>query len=235
MHVERMKRDYHAGRAEATVNRVLATLKHLARLAVQWGWMDRDIARRIRDVKLLKEPPGRVRYLSADEEKRLLVHLPAWLLPIALVALLSGMRLGEVIALREDDIDLDHRVVHVRKSKNGRARRIPMNDDLAFLFSWLLPRAVDGWLFVTARGVPYRSDRVSREFGAAVTKAKIEDFHFHDTRHDFATRLRRNQVGLDVIAKLLGHRSLAMTQRYAHLDDPTLRGAVATARLRTSG
>ena len=93
--VERFKRDRAAeGVAPATVNRAVAMLKHLCGLCASWGWMPEDKARAIRAVKLLREPPGRVRYLTGDEEERLIAALPSGIRPIVLAALLSGMRLG---------------------------------------------------------------------------------------------------------------------------------------------
>lgn len=228
--IERMKRAYRkAGRAPATANRVLATLKHAVRLASDWGWMEPSIAQRIRSVKLFKEPPGRVRFLTAEERSGLIEILPEDLRAVVLTALLSGLRLGEVLALRPDDIDLARRQLLVSNSKNGRARRIPINDSLAPVLKAAVKEArgrESEWLFTNGKGKRHRSDGVSRRFHRAVEKARIADFRFHDLRHDFATRVRRKNVGLDVIAKLLGHQSLAMAQRYAHVHDEALAEAV---------
>ena len=173
----------------------------------------------------MKEPPGRVRYLTPEESSALLAHLDGELRCIVRVALLTGMRLGEIIKLRGRDVDLSGRILTVAESKNGRARRIPIHADLATLLQPLL-RDRDDLLFPSRSGRQRRSDSTSRAFSRAVAMAGIEDFRFHDLRHDFATRLRRQGVGLDVIARLLGHRSLAMTQRYAHIGDEQLAAAV---------
>ena len=76
-------------------------------------------------------------------------------------------------------------------------------------------------------GKPYSVGDVSSNFAKPAKRAGIEDFHFHDLRHDFATQVRRRGTGLDVIAKLLGHSSLAMARRYAHVGDAELVNAVA--------
>ena len=229
--IERMKRAYRAGgRAPASVNRVLATLKHAVRLASDWGWIQPSTAQRLRSVKLFKEPPGRVRFLAPQERSSLLEVVPGDLHGVVLTALLRGLRLGEVLALRPENIDLSRRQLLVANSKNGRARRIPINDILAPVLKGAVTQAQEAeaqWLFTNSKGKKHRADSVSRRFNRAVEKASLDDFRFHDLRHDFATRVRGKNVGLDVIAKLLGHQSLAMAQRYAHVHDAALVEAVA--------
>jgi integrase len=241
-HVERLKRDRVAsGAAPATANRAVAMLKHLCGLAAEWGWMPESTARAIRGVKLLREPPGRVRYLTDEETTKLLAAVPASIRPIVVAALLSGMRLGEVVGLRRDAVDLKARVITLTRTKSNRVRRVPVNDALAAVL-WdamreraptrgarkgAKPTAPPELVFTSSLGRPYTMRGVSAMFRRAVPKAGIRDLRFHDLRHDFATRLRRGGVGIDAIAALLGHASLAMAQRYAHIGMETLREAVA--------
>jgi integrase len=151
------------------------------------------------------------------------------------------MRLGEVVGLRRDAVDLKARVVTLTRTKSNRVRRVPVNDALAAVLEDAMreraptrgarkgtkPAAPSELVFTSSLGRPYTMRGVSAMFRRAVPKAGIRDLRFHDLRHDFATRLRRSGVGIDAIAALLGHSSLAMAQRYAHIGMETLRSAVA--------
>jgi integrase len=229
--IEKMKRDgREAGAQPATVNRWLALLKHFVGYADEHEWMRADVAARIRRVKLMKEPPGRVRYLTDDERERLdaaMAKKPV-VSAIVLTALLSGMRRGEVLQLRREAVDMPAKTITLRRTKTNRVRAIPINEELAAVLTDALSRSEGSeFVFLNRRGVPYSEDGFRTTWDRVIADAKLEDFHFHDTRHDFATRLRRRGTGLDVIAKLLGHSTLQMTARYAHIVDDTLREAVA--------
>lgn len=244
--LERFKGDAKKrGRAAATINRHLATIKHFARWAARVGHLEPATAATLRSVPLLREPPGRVRFLAPDEERRLLEALDAKLgtledelRPVVLAALLSGMRRSELVGLRWSAVDLGRRTLTLTRTKSNRVRRVPVNDALAALLETLPgPRTPDAYAFPLAlserrEGMrstdeERRGDRVGRAFAELAADAKVSDFRFHDLRHDFATRVRRAGHGLDVVQKLLGHSTLAMASRYAHLEDPALHAAVA--------
>jgi integrase len=230
--VERLKRaERSLGKAPATVNRVLATLKHaIAYGARQLGWVTPAVHDAVRAVKLFREPPGRVRYLSAEEEQALLAAVHGPLRDFVMAALFTGMRLSEISTLRKSQVDLQRRVItigDVTPTKTGRVRRIPIAEPLAPTLERAIRESPCDHVFLNARGTAYKSgNTVSSAFAAAAKTAGLTNLRFHDLRHDFASRLRRHNVGLDVIAQLLGHSSLAMTMRYAHIDDPTMRNAI---------
>jgi integrase len=206
----------------ASVNRPLATLRHLLRLAKE-EW---EVIERVPRIRLEKEPEGRVRYLgqySRDEEARLLrackesvnLELPT----IVLLLLHTGGRRSEVLNLTwENDIDFAQGYVIFNQTKNGRRRSVPMTQTV-YLALAALPGPHEGKVFRT------RSIRTA--FERAVERAKLEDFHLHDCRHTFASRLVMAGVGLQAVKELLGHSSLAMTMRYAHLSPAHLREAIA--------
>lgn len=233
LQVERFKRaQQEAKKAPATTNRILATLKHAVTYgAKELGWMSLRVFESIHSVKQFREPPGRVRFLAVEEEVRLFEHLPACLVMFVRTAMLTGMRLSEIRTLQRSQVDLSSRVITIgdkHETKTSRVRRIPMADALHAELSAHLKTHSEQSVFLDDRGLPFRSKNpICRRFAAAVRAAQIDNFHFHDLRHDFATRLRRGQVGIDAIAKLLGHSSITMAMRYAHIDDPTLRRAVA--------
>lgn len=228
--VQRFIRDRRErGAAPATVNRAITTLRHMLRYARSRGWVTSELVETLRSVERLREPRGRVRFLHDDEWARLSTALESTerLGAIVRVALLSGMRRSELLTLRRSQVDLARREIVLSKTKNGRERTVRVNDALAAELDAALRRdRGNEHLFVSRLGEPYDPDAISRMFARACARADVTNLRFHDLRHDFATRLRRRGVALDALAKLLGHSSLEMVTRYAHLGDETLRQAV---------
>ncbi len=227
--VERYKRERReGGAAPATVNRDLALLRHFYRLAATWGWVSKAHAAELREVASLKEPPGRVRYLTADEEARLMAALERrpHLRRLVLAALLTGMRQGEILGLRREAVDLTAQEITLTRTKTNRVRRVPIADALLPAVQEALDASRSGYVFESRRGEPYTRNGLRSAWECARAAAKLEDFHFHDLRHSAATTLRRLGAGLDVIQRLLGHSTIAMTTRYAHVGDDAVREAV---------
>jgi integrase len=211
--------------AAATVNRELVTMKHFLNRAVEWEWLPRRPK-----IRLLKEPPGRVRSLSDAERAKLDAALPAGLKRVVLVAALSGQRLGNVIGMKKADVSFEHSSISLPKTKSGKRHDVPISPALAAVLRDAFKASGESpYVFVSRFKKlkrPYTSSGVSSLFLRVVERAGLKDLHFHDLRHDFATRIRRAGHGLDVVQALLGHASPAMTQRYAHLGRPELHAAV---------
>jgi len=203
----------------ATVNRELACFKTMFSKAVIWGKATNNP---VKKVTFFREPPGRARFLSAEEIERLLAEAADHLKPILIVALYTGMRKSEILRLTWRDVDLQHRIIYVRNSKNGAAREIPMADTVYSILSSMA--AERGPVFRHADGTPVVS--IQTAFYRAVKRAKIEGFSFHDTRHTFASYLVMNGVELVTVKELLGHKTIQMTLRYAHLSPMHKRSAV---------
>lgn len=198
----------------ATVNRELALLRHLLRLAhEEWGALAA-----VPRIRLGKEPEGRIRWLEPDEAGRLLTACEKsknpTLVKIVTVALETGMRQGEVLGLTWERVDLSRGVLRLERTKSGKRREVPMRQAVYNLLA-ALPEPRDGRLW------PARSIRTA--FENAVTKAKLEDFRFHDCRHHFASWFMMRGGSLQALQKILGHATLAMTARYAHLSPDYLR------------
>ena len=196
-----------------TVNRELALLSHLLRLAHD-EWNALAVVPRIRR---LEEPQGRLRWLRSDEEGRLLAECRRsrnpGLYAIAVLALETGMRQGEILGLTWDRVDFSRGVIQLEITKSDRRREIPMrqivNDVLA-----TLPR--------TREGKVWRQG-ARHAFEAAVGRAKIDNFRFHDCRHHFASWFIMRGGSLAALKDLLGHHNFQMTLRYAHLAPGHLR------------
>jgi integrase len=149
---------------------------------------------------------------------------------MAMLALNTGMRRGEIFQLRWRDVDTNGSMITVRgnNAKNGQTRRIPLNDEaLGTLRAWRVDLGNphdDALVFPGRQGCLTRIDTAWR---ALISAAKIDDFRFHDCRHDFASRLVMAGEPLNTVRELLGHASLEMTMRYAHLAPQHLHAAVA--------
>jgi integrase len=216
--IEQFKIEMSRGRAPATVNRLLGTLKHMLSMAARWGLSPGNPGT---GVKLLHVPKRPDRILSKEEEERLLaacyrVHDPH-LRPAVIVALNSGMRKGEILGLRWDCVDLESRTVQILNSKSEFSdRRVPMNETLLALFLDLEPGRTTEFVFPSFRKAGARLRDPKKGFAKAVRLAQIPHIRFHDLRHTFATRLVRAGVDLITIQQLLGHSKITTTSRYAH-------------------
>jgi integrase len=212
----------------ATVNRELACLKYMFNLAIKWG---QTITNPMIKVKLFKENNASLRYLSEEEIQKLIACSADHLKPILITAINTGMRAGEILHLRWDQVDFNNGLITVDKTKSGEARKIPMNEDLTRTLQKIkLQTASDsGYVFCKADGKPYGS--VKKAFGTVRRKLieeGIQYFRFHDLRHTFASHLVMNGVDLVSVKELLGHRTIKMTMRYAHLSQDHKRRAVAS-------
>lgn len=136
--------------------------------------------------------------------------------PIVITALNTGMRRGEILSLTWDRVDLKHGFILLDITKNGERREIPINGTLLATFKGLTRRLDIPHVFYDSKtGKPYQD--VKKSFHSACKTAKIKDFHFHDLRHSFASQLVMAGIDLTTVKELLGHKTLTMTLRYAHL------------------
>ncbi|MEN2985988.1 MAG: site-specific integrase [Thermodesulfovibrionaceae bacterium] len=215
------------GYSVATCNRYLSILKASFTKAEEWGLITEQQLKAIRKVKPLKGEVSRLRFLADEEIQRLLSHCDKHLYPIVFTALNTGMRKGEILNLKWDNVDLRTGFIYLDKTKNGYRREIPMNESLKALFRQLhSQRRLDtDYVFVNPQ-TGKRYTEFKRSFATALRKAQIRDFRFHDLRHTFASQLVMHGVDLKTVQELLGHRTLAMTLRYAHLSQAHKKEAV---------
>jgi len=205
----------------ASVNRELACLKHMFTKAIEWNMA---VDNPVKKVKMFRENAGRVRYLSKAEAQRLLDECAEHLRPIVIVALYTGMRLGEILNLKWEDVDFDLKTIYIHTAKSGYGRDIPMAEPVFFALK-RMPRKAE---YVFCRDDGTRMIDIRTAFNNAVKRAEIEDFKFHDLRHTFASHLVMNGTDLMTVKELLGHRTINMTLRYAHLSPEHKRKAVDT-------
>lgn len=223
----------------ATVVRYLAALSHAFTVAMkEWGWVEENP---VLKVSKPKEPRGRVRFLSDDERKRLLAACQESrsrdLYPAVVLALSTGARQQEILGLGWKDVDLERRVAVLHETKNGERRVLPLSGPALEILKGRAQEAIEkekarrgseegegesrplvGLVF------PSRKDRTQpaslrTAFEVALKRAGIEDFRWHDLRHSAASYLAMNGASLAEIAEVLGHKTLAMVKRYAHLSE----------------
>ncbi len=207
----------------ATVNREQTTLSAIFREAVKRRLTDKNPVRGIRQ---LPENNTVVRYLSDDEEEKLFGELPEHLKPIVATALNTGMRKSELLLLRWADVDLEQRLICIKNAKNHKKRYIPINGVVLYLLKELQERNKTAEHVFPSRRSGCHWKNVDGAWQRAVRRADIQNFRFHDLRHTFASRLVRKGVPIKAVQELLGHGSIVVTMRYAHLAPGDLREAV---------
>ncbi|MDD5491202.1 MAG: site-specific integrase [bacterium] len=175
-------------------------------------------------VKLFKENNKRIRYLELKEIKSLLDVCSKHLKPIVITALNTGMRKGEILGLKWKDLDFKQDFIYLEHTKNNELREIPMNKVLKDTLLSIEKNPLSEYVFCDKDGSSFKE--VKRSFGTAMKKAGIKDFRFHDLRHTFASHLVMNGIDLLTVKELLGHKSIEMTLRYAHLSPNHKRRAV---------
>src|ERR687891_470717 len=222
-------------RSPASVNMEFAVLSRIFALAVE---LEQAVSNPCRKVRKLRVDNQRNRYLSADEERRLMAQLKGrrrHLYPLVALALGTGMRHGELLNLTWRNVDFLRGVIHVVNTKTARDRIIPMSQRVREVLIEQRETQKGDLVFASRRIAKRRAGEglvdVKKAFVAACIDAGIEDFHFHDLRHTFATRLGEAGCNATTIARLLGHSNIQMSMRYTHASDDSLRSAVEHAQI----
>lgn len=216
-------------RAPATVNRYMGILSHALSVAVnEWEWLP---AHPMKNIAKLPEPRGRVRFLSDDERTRLLdacrESSSAFLYPLVVLALSTGARHGELINLRWEQVDFARQAIVLHDTKNGERRVLALaHHALEVLQGWHRARDASNPLVFPSERIPGQPVQTRPAWLDALKQARVEDFRFHDLRHSAASYLAMNGASTNEIAEVLGHKTLAMVKRYAHLSEVHTAGVV---------
>ncbi len=213
--IEQLITAHTAGRKPRTRDHYLAIIRKIFNYAVELELLDRSPVK----MKELKVDNSRHRFLSDDEAQRLLEEcqksISKHLYPMVMIALHTGMRLGEIISLRRENI-VDGRIyLQSTHTKNSKVKIVPLNATLKeFITEYL----------ATHEDFAFGECRTS--FNQAVKRSGIVDFRFHDLRHTFASKLKANNINDSVIQKLMGLETPSMVQRYAHLAADSVLNAI---------
>jgi excisionase family DNA binding protein len=220
--------------SKGTVDKDLAVLKAFFNWCIGRGLA---VSNPVRPVKLFREDNARLRYLTLEEYDRLLqaaraIKTSPYLEEKIVLAAHTGLRRGSLFNLRWEQVDLVNRVMRVPRTKNGRTLSRPLNATalatLQKLDSARSPGSLSGYVFPhttgTHEGEPVKD--IKNGFHAALALAEIDDFTWHDLRHTFASWLVMKGASLRSVGELLGHQSMKMTMRYAHLSPAFLSAEV---------
>jgi integrase len=219
--------------SRSTVDKDLAVLKAFFNWCIGRGLA---VSNPVRPVKLFREDTSRLRYLSQEEYTRLLkaartIETSPYLEEKIVVAAHTGLRRGNLFNLRWDQVDLANRVMRIPRTKSGRTLSLPLNATaLGILERLFKARAADCAYVFPHKSGPKKGEPVQdikNGFHAAVELAEIENFTWHDLRHTFASWLTMKGASLRSVGELLGHQSMKMTMRYAHLSPAFLSAEVS--------
>jgi integrase len=189
------------GYKPATVNRLVATLKHMFTKATEWNMVEEETLKRVRKAKLLEENNRRLRYLNKEECQTLINACTSHLRPIVVTALNTGMRKEEILNLKWDNIDLKNGFILLSITKNGERREVPINGTLHDTIAGIIRRVDVPYVFYDKES-SHRYGNIRRSFMTACRKANIRDFHFHDLRHTFASQLVMAGIDLTTVKRI---------------------------------
>lgn len=225
-----------AGRHPKTVNNIIGILRTCLRCA-----MDDGLLSALPKIKRLKVPPRDFDFYTPEEAEALVTHAKqGWPRRAIRIALVTGLRQGEERGLKWDDVDFHGRLLHVRRSlsqdgtqarppKSNRTRRVSLSDGA---MQALKSQRADSmmkspWVFCDKDGGPLTRAKFEHQLIVACRRAGLRKLRWHDLRHSFASHLTMAGVPLKVVQELLGHSTIGMTERYAHLAPDNHREAVA--------
>ena len=221
--------------AKQTLKHYRDHLEKFLNHAHQWGWMGANPVNKVQKVTKLNN--ARVRYLSDREREKLLKvcegSLNPQLYPMVIFALSTGARLGEIMNLGLDDVDLKMQRAVLRETKNGETRVIPIVGHLNKLLNKQITFALGhypdnhtGKMYLFPRSDGLAAMDMRSSWRTARKAAGLPDFRFHDPRHSAASYLAMNGATLLEIAAVLGHKTLDMVKRYSHLSESHTAGIV---------
>lgn len=210
------------GASPSTINREVAQIKHMLSVAETWGLIKRNP---IKGMKDLKENDDRWRYLTREEFERLRAVISPHYTDLLTFLTYTGIRLGDVLALRWRDVDLDKGIVVIRGSqtKGGKTYSVPLHEEVLAV----LRKRAEQRKSKEDRIFPHSGPSFRKAFKRALRLAGLPTtIRIHDLRHTFASWLALGGVPLQQIQLLLGHKDFQTTLRYAHLNPSVLRGAI---------
>lgn len=212
-------------RTPQTVNRYVAWLRKVLNIAVRDGKLPTNPATKL---KMFKEPKGRTRFLTLDEEAKVLNAMGPVYSTWARLAILTGLRQMEQFSLKWGDVDLQRGLLTLRVTKAGDAQYVYLNEEAKGILHGLTVGNKSVWVFPSENPETHVDppNFYERVWMPAVKEAGIEWATWHDLRHTFASRLAMEGATDRDIAAGLRHSSTSMVRRYAHLSPSHMRAIV---------
>lgn len=226
-----------------TINSAIGTLQGILNEAVNWGYLHRNPLATFKPLK--EEPRAETFWLASEIDQFLRANLRSPLYPLWVVALNTGMRRGEIGALKWDRVSFQRKQIEVTRSvsryglvertKTRIKRVVPMNDIVLRTLWPLWQSQRSEFVFSREEGKPLNMHHIYRDFCNAQKAAGIiNQIRFHDVRHTFASHFMMNGGNLYDLQKILGHTNSKMTERYAHLSPTHLEKAIQVVSFGTA-
>ena len=220
-------------KSTATVNRYMQAIAAVFTWVIEQRLCPKGWVHPCRGIRCLPDAKERVRYLDPDERTRLYAAVKESEYPrlyaLTIMALKTGARRGELLALTWRDIDLDKGIATLGKTKNGDRRTLVLLPDVVEALKPFKSSDPTRFVFGSVRSKYQSPTSIDSAWRDAVARAKVKNFKFHDLRHCCASYMAQAGIPLNVIAEVLGHRKLDMTKRYAHLTTQTKASAMLAA------
>lgn len=213
------------GIGPGSINNELNFISHLFKIAIrEWEWLRENPVQNI----LREKVPPRCRWLTEEEEKKLLDACPQWLRELVIFAEQTGLREDEILSLQWSEIDLLRNTIKICKQKNKEMDTLSLNETAAEVLNGRVRHIRSSLVFYDAEGKKIKKGRLLFTLHEACRKAGIQHTHFHDLRHTWATWLHQDGGDPLSIQKLGRWKDSRMLQRYAHHTPESLR---ATAKI----
>jgi len=235
-----------------SVKKYFGVIQNVLKYSVnEWHWLEQSPLRD-RPIEMPELPPGRIRFLDDEERERLTTACREsdnpLLYPAFILALSTGMRQGELMNLYWKApatppaetawgvVHLDQSCIVLHSTKNGERRRVPLAGlALQLIRDHAKVRRLDTQLLFPSPECPQQPIELKKAWLTALKNAEVENFRWHDIRHTTASYLAMNNASLAEIAEVLGHKTLAMVKRYAHLSDGHVSNVVASMNAKIFG
>lgn len=198
----------------STVNRELTLIKFMFSLAVKWKYVNSNP---VKEVRFLKEQEFIIRVLNNTEARNIIKFASPRLKPVIIIGLNTGMRKGEILNLRWNDIDFDKKFIFIKESKSGRTRIVPMSSLVIDTLRKIKKEQIheNEYVFYDPQTKDCKM-KIRSPFKSARNKAGMKNLRFHDLRHSAATWMVEAGIDLVTVKEILGHSNIETTLRYAH-------------------
>ena len=207
-----------------TINYELTLMGHAFNIAIkEWEWIEDNPVRRVKKDRVNNTIE---RWLTLDEEEKLLKFSPSWLKDIIIFAIHTGLRQSELLDLKWSQIDFERRTMIIYEQKNGGIDTLPLNETSMEVLRNKAEHLPDDYVFPSNVNTRKGNRDLLDSFYKARERASIKNFRFHDLRHTFATRLVQRGVGIYEVQKLGRWKNTSMVMRYAHHYPESLRSSI---------
>jgi len=214
------------GASARTINYELTLMSHAFNIAIrEWEWLNDNPVKKVKKERVNNTIE---RWLTLEEEKRLLFSSPKWLQEIIVFAINTGLRRSEILDMKISQVDFERRTITISEQKNRCVDTLPLNKKAMVVLRERQKQRVTGCdlVFPSNKGTRMINRNLFRAFNLATGRANVSNFRFHDLRHTFATRLVHAGVGIYEVQKLGRWKDVSMVMRYAHHHPESLRSSI---------